>query len=160
AAAGTREEVAPRSPPRTKLIYDISDPKGWTRPDPEQPGKRLPLETVPDSEATNARAARCVDGWQTEAFRPGEQVQEGTYRFGFRVKTLVQPPAGAKLSFTAWGPSNRKPPWRIEKSISLENVLPDKGWQIVSAEADLGYAWENFGLQVRGGFEGLLLDRI
>jgi hypothetical protein len=157
---GNRDEAVSHSPPRTKLNYDISDPRGWTRPDPDNAGKRLPLDTTPDPEASNARAARCVDGWQIDAFRPGEQVQEGTYRFRFRVKTLVQPPAGAKLSFSAWGPSNRKPPWRVERSISLENIVPDKGWQVVSVDADLGYAWENLGLQVRGGFDGLLLDRI
>jgi hypothetical protein len=160
ADAGKWENVAPSVAQTSKLIYDISDPKGWTRPDPEHPGKQLPLETMPDAAATNAKAARCVEGWQLEAYRPGEQVQEGTYRFGFRVKTLVRPPAGARLEFSAWGPPNRKPPWRVWRSISLEDLSQDKGWQTVSAEADLGYARENFGLQVKGGYDGLLLDRI
>jgi uncharacterized membrane protein len=159
-APGKWEDAKGYSPQRTVLTYDAEDPKGWTRPDPETRGKRIPLETVPDPAATGGRAARCVEGWELTAYRPGEAVQDGLYRFSFRVRTTAKPPADARLQFSAWCPPKRTPAWRVNESVSLDGLTTEKGWQTVTHEVELGYAWENFALQVRGGFDGLLIDHI
>jgi hypothetical protein len=154
------EKAAGYSPHQTVLIYDASDPKGWTRPDPAARNKRISLETVPDPVATNGRAVRCLQGWELDAYRPGETVGEGMYRFSFRVRCTASPPANARLEFSAWCPPKRTPAWRVNESASLDGLTPEKGWQTVTREAELGYGWENFGMQVKGGFDGLLIDQV
>jgi hypothetical protein len=153
-------EATTESPIRCRLSYDISDPKGWTRPDPANPGKRVPLATVPDPAATDGRAARCVNGWELEAYRPGGAIEDGTYRISFRVKATARVPADSKLTVAAWCPMAHKQSWHVERSVPLDKLSVDAGWQMLSTEADFGYGWENLGLRVKGGFDGLLIDWI
>jgi uncharacterized membrane protein len=160
APRGKWEEVHSDSANRVKLIYDISDIKEWTRPDPAAANKRIALESVHDATATTGRAARCVKGWELNANRPGDCIEGGLYRFSFHLKSTETPPAGAHLSFSAWSPAKHKAPWRINESIALDGLTPDKGWQTFRREFELGYAWDNFSFFVNDGFDELLIDQV
>src|SRR5262249_42035705 len=76
------------------LVY-AADNAGWWRPDPAPRGKRLPLQRVAAPAASAGQAVRCAGDWHLEAYRPGELIQGGVYRFSFRVKSEVPPPAKA-----------------------------------------------------------------
>jgi hypothetical protein len=154
------EEARGYSPNRIELVYDISDPKEWTRPDPTVPGKRIPLEAVLDAGAATRHAARCVDGWELGATRTGAAIQGGVYRFRFRVKCTASPPPNAHLFFSAWSPPQHQPSWRINQSIPLDGLAPEKGWQTLEREYELGFARDSFGLLVKNGFDALLIDQI
>lgn len=150
--------VVDHSPGRMPTFaYGASQLDKWTRPNPAG-GKRLSLETVADADASKGEAIRCATGWQMEEYRRGEVVQGGRYRVTFRVKATAPTPARAALDFAAWCPPNRKPAWRINGSVPLDGLTAAKGWQVVGKEVEFGYAWENFGFQVKGGFDGLLID--
>jgi hypothetical protein len=160
ATDGKWQDAINSEPNRIKLIYDSSEPKAWTRPDPASRGKRVPMEMVADADTTTGQATRCTSGWQMEAYRPGEAIQEGRYRVSVRLKSTANPPVNARLVLSAWSPPKSKQPWRVSESISLTNLSPDKGWQTFSREVDLGYGHDNFGLQMKEGFDGLLIDQI
>jgi hypothetical protein len=163
-AFGDWKSAIDQSTGRTILTYGTSDLlKVWMVPDPNAPDKRIALEKVRDRRGNTTQMPACVAGWQMTAYRPGQVIQGGVYRFSFRVKSTVDPPPNARLEFSAWCPPQRKPAWRINESVPLDGLLPpgrNGGWQTFTREAAMGYAWENFGLEVKGGFPGLLIEEI
>lgn len=155
------QEVSESPAKRTVLVYDVAD-KGWTMSSISPGGRREPALTARDATALSGRAVRCQYGWELNSFRPGESVQEGLYRFSFHVRCTEAPPAGAEIRFSAWCPQKRKNAWTVKETVSLDGLTPDKGWQTLTKEVELGYGWENFCLHLSGSrtFEKLLIDRV
>jgi hypothetical protein len=158
------EPATGNSPFRTVLVYDAPELwKAWMVPDATAPGKLIALEKLHPGDGSAAQAPECVDGWQMKAYRPGQSVEGGLYRVSFRVLSAVEPPPNARLEFSAWCPPRRKPAWRSNQSVPLDGLRSTKSggaWQTFTRDVELGYGWENFGLEVKGGFPGLAIGQI
>jgi hypothetical protein len=109
---------------------------------------------VADSAATTGMAVHVVGPLTTEAYFSG--IQGGRYRFALRVKSPVTPPDGAKLHLRVW-PTGRA--WSVDRDLPLTGLTPG-AWTDLTLEADIGSDRGNCGVQVTGGWDGLLIDRL
>jgi len=134
------------------LVYDSSAPWG--------DANHKPFPKVTDAEAERGQAVRCTGPILFEGYSSGEAILGGLYRVSLRLKSAVAPPKDAKLEFNAWCPADKPNPWRVHQVIPLSDLAPGRGWQTIRREVEMGYGWNNFGVQVLGGFDGLLLDRL
>ncbi|MHB9133935.1 MAG: hypothetical protein ACYDBB_22945 [Armatimonadota bacterium] len=128
----------------------------------QQIRQNLPMEKalVAADGATGGKALRVPGPLTMEAYSSGEAITGGTYRISLRVATTIAPPKDAKLNFAAWCPNNRPHPWRVTNTFPLDALTPEGGWQTLTFDAQLGFGWENFGMQVTGGYDGLLFDQL
>jgi hypothetical protein len=136
---------------RGPLVYDAE--RIWTGLNAEAK-KAMPKEQALATDG-EVRALRLSGPMTAELYNPGEAIQGGSYRFSFRLRSTVAPPAGATLEFSAWCPPNRPKHWRVDEQFSLAGLTPDKGWQTFTRDVQMGFGWENFGVQLREGFPGL-----
>ncbi len=122
--------------------------------------KTVELAVVDDPAASRKKAVALKIPVQLETYSSGEQIRGGTYRFSVRLRSMVQPPEDASVEFAAWPPLNHPGTSRLTHKFELADLTPAKAWQVLSFESEFGYGWENFGVWLRGGFDGLLLDWI
>ncbi|MFL5241397.1 MAG: hypothetical protein ACJ8FY_04760 [Gemmataceae bacterium] len=141
------------------LTIDSRRIEGWKGLDPKS-GKTAPLHAVDDSDTPTAKAIRCGGPIMSEFYNPGQNIRGGVYRFSFRLKTTVKAPADAALEFAAWCPPQKPHPWRVEQKLTLSDLTPDDGWKTYSKEVEMGHGWDNFGIQVKQGYDGLLIDQV
>jgi hypothetical protein len=109
---------------------------------------------VDDPTCAVRKALQVKPPLNTEAYFSG--IQGGRYRFALRVKVPAAPPAGAKLHLRVW-PNGRV--WTVDQDLPLTELKPGT-WTDLTIEADIGSDRGNCGVQVIGGWDGLLIDRL
>jgi len=139
------------------LLYGY---KGFLKATDLKSNKPVNLAFVDDPGASRKKAVALNIPVQLEAYSSGEQIRGGTYRFSIRLRSTVDPPKGASVEFAAWPPLSRPGTSRLVYTFDLAGLSADAGWRTLSFESEFGYGWENFGICLRGGFDGLLLDWI
>ena len=108
---------------------------------------------VDDSTCIARKAVKVVPPLKTETYFGG--IQGGRYRFALRVKSPALP-AAAKLHLLVW-PAGRA--WTVDKDFPLDALMPGV-WTDLVLESDIGSDRGNCGVQVTGGWDGLLIDRL
>ena len=116
--------------------------------------KREPQTRVADATCVDGKAVRVQAPLTSETYFGG--VQGGRYRFSLRVKSAIAVPAGAVLHLRVW-PAGRV--WQIDQNLSLASLKPG-AWTDLTYEQDIGSDRGNCGVQITGGWDGLLIDRV
>ena len=83
-------------------------------------------------------------------------VQGGRYRFTLRVKSPGAVPPDGKLHLNCWAAGRV---WTVNTDFPLTGLVPGQ-WTELVHEADIGSDRGNCGVQVTGGWDGLLIDRL
>jgi hypothetical protein len=109
---------------------------------------------IPDMACADGMAVKLQGSLTSETYFSG--ITGGRYRFMVRVKSPGPPPANAVLHLRSW-PSGRV--WMVDKDFPLAGMAPG-AWSELQIDADLGWDRGNCGIQVTGGWDGLLIDRL
>jgi hypothetical protein len=115
---------------------------------------KLQTGRVPDATCVAGEAVVVNGPLKTEGYFHG--VQGGRYRFAVRVKSPALPPPGARLHLNVW-PAGRA--WNVDQDLPLDTLQPGV-WTDLVLDADIGSDRGNCGVQVLGGWDGLLIDRL
>ncbi|MEI6519274.1 MAG: hypothetical protein WCO98_04445 [bacterium] len=115
---------------------------------------KLQKVRVDDASCVDGKAVKVQAPLSTEAYFGG--VSGGKYRFSLRVKSPDAPPADGKIHFRCW-PAGRI--WTVDQDFPLVDVKPGV-WTDLAIETTIGWDRGNCGVQVTGGWDGLLIDRL
>ncbi len=108
---------------------------------------------VSDATCTDGKAVKIQTPLTTEAYFGG--VSGGLYRFSLKVKTTDMPSADSKIHLRCW-PAGRI--WTVDQDFPLTNIKPGV-WTDLTIETTIGWDRGNCGVQITGGWNGLLIDR-
>jgi hypothetical protein len=107
---------------------------------------------VDDAGCIEGKAVKVQAPLYSEGYFGG--VSGGKYRFSLRVKSMDTPPVDGKIHLRCW-PAGRI--WTVDQDFPVVDIKPGV-WVDLSIETTIGWDRGNCGIQVTGGWDGLLID--